>query len=130
MTIEKLKSVLSGGGPHLGDLLWWTLSDAAIDRASLEAHWAAAGLAPELLPEAPTAEKALKTAVREAALGQHDRLIRLGKETESEIVFAVVEEHKHPDGSVSYQQQTRIILDRTKDQVTSDDPAHDLAQQV
>src|SRR5258708_38626848 len=128
--IDKLKSVLAGGGAHLGDLLWWTLSDAAIDRPTLEAHWASSNLPPELLPEAPTAEKALKTAVRESAVGQHDRLIRLGKEDESQLIFAVVEEHKHLDGSVSYKQQTRIILDRAKEQVTCDVPGHDLAVAV
>jgi hypothetical protein len=128
--IEKLKSVLAVGGAHLGDLLWWTLSDAAIDRPDLEVHWAAAGLATELLPEAPTAEKALKTAVREAALGQHDRLIRLGKESETEIVFAVVRETKHADGSVTYSQETRIMLDRKVETVSSDQPGHDLATVV
>src|SRR5207237_2744560 len=95
-----------------------------------EAHWASANLPPELLPEAPTAEKALKVAVRESAIGLHDRLIRLGKESEAEIVFAVVEEHKHPDGSVSYTQQTRIILDRKTEHVTADDQNHDIAKAV
>lgn len=32
-------------------------------------------------PEAPTAEKALKAAVREAQTGQRDHLVRLGSET-------------------------------------------------
>ena len=128
--IEKLKSVLAGGGAHLGDICFWSLSDAAIDRTSLESHWLSAGLAPELLPEASTAEKALKCAVREAAVGQHDRLIRLGRESEQAIVFAVVREQKLPDGSVSFTQETRIILDRKAEVLTYDDPAHDLAQVV
>ena len=42
--IETLRTVLAAGGTHLGDLLWWTLSDAAIDRTNLEAHWASANL--------------------------------------------------------------------------------------
>jgi len=37
--IDKLKSVLAGNGAHLGDLLWWSLADAAINRTSLESHW-------------------------------------------------------------------------------------------
>src|SRR4051812_35065837 len=94
---EQVKSVLAGTGAHLGDLLWWELSQAAIIRSELEACWASAGLASELLPEAPSAEKALKVAVREAAVGQNSRLIRLGKECETEIVFAVVRETKHED---------------------------------
>jgi hypothetical protein len=89
--IQELQAVLAGGGSHLGDLLWWTLSDAAVDRTTLEAHWASANLAPDLLPEAPTANKLLKTAIRESSVGLHDRLVRLPKGTEQEIVFAVVE---------------------------------------
>jgi hypothetical protein len=126
MSFEKLKSVLSTTGEHLGDLVWWTLSDAAIDRATLEAKWTTAGLPLDLLPEAPTAEKALKTAVREAALGQPDRLIRLGKETEQEVVFAVVREHRLPDGSVNYTQEAKLAMDRSSEVISSDQPSHDL----
>jgi hypothetical protein len=126
MSFEKLKSVLSTTGEHLGDLVWWTLSDAAIDRAALEAKWTTAGLPLDLLPEAPTAEKALKTAVREAALGQPDRLIRLGKETEQEVVFAVVREHRLSDGSVNYTQEAKLAMDRSSEAISSDQPSHDL----
>jgi hypothetical protein len=127
MTHDKLKSVLAKGGQHLGDLIWWTLAEARIDRATLERIWAGAQLAPEYLPDPPTAEKALKAAVREGAVGQSDRLVRLGKEDEAEIVFAVVRETKHADGSVTYQQETRIILDRKAESVSSDIVGHDLA---
>jgi hypothetical protein len=127
MTLDKITSVLNKGGQHLGDLIWWTLSDAKIDRATLENIWTGAQLAPEYLPDPPTAEKALKAAVREASVGQPDRLIRLGKEDEAEIVFAVVRETKHTDGSISYQQETRVILDRKVESVSSDIVGHDLA---
>ncbi len=128
--IDEIKHALNQGGAHLGDLLWWSLSDAAIDRVSLEWHWAAAGLAPGLLPEPPTSEKAFKLAAREAALGQHDRLIRLSLENQSQIVFAVVEERKHLEGSVSYFQETRILLDRATEKVSADDSNHDIAKSV
>ena len=127
MTLDKLTSALNNGGQHLGDLIWWTLAEARIDRSNLEQIWSGAQLAPEYLPDPPTAEKALKSAVREAALGQPDRLIRIGKEDEAEIVFAVVRETKHTDGSISYQQETRVILDRQVESVSSDVPGHDLA---
>ena len=127
MTLDKLTTVLSKGGQHLGDLIWWTLAEARIDRSTLESIWAGAQLAPDYLPDPPTAEKALKSAVREAALGQPERLIRLGKEDEAEIVFAVVRETKHTDGSISYQQETRVILDRKVESVSSDIVGHDLA---
>jgi hypothetical protein len=127
MTHDKLITVLNKGGRHLGDMIWWTLNDAKIDRSTLENIWTGAQLAPEYLPDPPTAEKALKSAVREAAVGQPDRLIRLGKEDEAEIVFAVVRETKHTDGSISYQQETRVILDRKVESVSSDIVGHDLA---
>ena len=127
MTLDKNTSVLSKGGQHLGDIVYWTLAEARIDRSTLEQLWASAQLAPEHLPEPPTAEKALKAAVREAAVGQPDRLIRLGKEDEAEIVFAVVRETKHADGSISYAQETRVILDRKAETVSTDVPGHDLA---
>ncbi|MBK9519682.1 MAG: hypothetical protein IPO09_20615 [Anaeromyxobacter sp.] len=127
MTFDKLTTVLNKGGQHLGDLIWWTLAEARIDRSTLENIWSGAQLAPEYLPDPPTAEKALKAAVREAAVGQPDRLIRLGKEDEAEIVFAVVRETKHTDGSISYQQETRVILDRKVESVSSDIVGHDLA---
>lgn len=127
MTLDKLTSALSKGGQHLGDIFYWTLSEARIDRSTLETIWSAAQLSPEHLPDPPTAEKALKAAIREAAVGQPDRLIRLGKEDEAEIVFAVVRETKHADGSITYQQETRIILDRKAETVSSDLSGHDLA---
>ncbi len=129
--LERIRSTLAApGGEHLGDIVYWTLAEARIDRSTLEKIWAGAQLAPELLPEPPTAEKALKSAVREAALGQPDRLIRLGKDDEAALVFAVVRETKHDDGSVTYQQETRIILDRKTESVSSDHPGHDLANMI
>lgn len=127
MTHEKLTSVLNQGGQHLGDLIWWTLAEARIDRSTLEKIWSDAQLTPEYLPDAPTAEKAFKTAARDAALGQSDRLVRVGKEDGTEIVFAVVRETKHVDGSISYQQETRVVLDRNSETLSSDVPGHDLA---
>jgi hypothetical protein len=126
MSFEKRKSVLSTTGEHLGDLVRWALSDAAIDHATLEAKWTTAGLFLDLLPEAPTAQKALKTVVREAALGQPDRLIRLGKETEQEVVFAVVREHRLSDGSVNHTQEAKLATDRSSEAISSDQPSHDL----
>jgi hypothetical protein len=125
--IDKITSVLATGGQHLGDIVYWTLAEARIDRSTLENIWNAAQLSPAMLPEPPTAEKALKTAAREAAVGQPERLIRLGLESENEIAFAVVRETKHEDGSVSYTQETRVVLDRATERVTTDAAGHDVA---
>jgi hypothetical protein len=129
MTLDKLTSALKLCDQHLADLIWWTLAEARINRPTLESIWAGAQLAPEFLPDPPTAEKALKAVVREA-VGQPDGLIRLGKDDEPEIVFAVVRETKHEDGSVTYQQETRVIPDGQAETVSSDVDGHDLASVI
>jgi uncharacterized protein DUF6744 len=127
MHLQELQHTLARGGAHLGDLVWWTLSEARVDRPTLEGIWASAQLDSALLPDAPTADKSFKTAAREAALGQPDRLIRLGKEDETEIIFAVVRETKLADGSVTHRQEARVILDRKAETVSTDVAGHDLA---
>lgn len=124
--LEELMATLASGGEHIGDLVWWALADARIERTQLERHWSNAGLAAEFLPEPPTAEKALKTAVRDVQVGQQGRLIRLGKEEEHEIVYAIVRETRHDDGSVSFSQEARVLLDRKAGQLSNDCPAHEL----
>jgi hypothetical protein len=128
--LHTVKSALAKGGQHLGDLIWWTLADARVSRPALETTWASANLDPAHLPEPPTAEKAIKNAARMAAQGQADRLVRLGLENEREIVFAVVREHRHADGSLTYTQEARVVLDRNNEQATTDAPGHDIASVV
>lgn len=130
MNMQRLKSALSTGGAHLGDLIFWTLADARIDRATLEKLWGDAGLGLELLPDQPTAEKAIKLAVREAQVGQRERLLRLGKETDDEIVFAVVHERRDDAGNVTFNQEARIRLDRQREVLTSDHDSHDIVSAV
>ena len=130
MTFETVKSGLSQGGQHLGDLVYWTLAEARIQRTTLETLWSAAQLPMNLLPEEPTAENALKNAVRESQVGQLERLIRLGKEDEAEIVYAIVREHCHADGSVSHHQETRVLFDRTIEAITADDRGHALVAAI
>lgn len=130
MGFETIRSYLSTEGDHVGDVIWWTLADARIERSRLEAIWAAEGLSPDHLPEAPTPERALKAAIRECQVGQADRLIRLGKETESELIYAIVREQRHDDGSVSHAQETRVILARAFGGLTADDPGHELFRAI
>lgn len=131
MSFDLIKNEMADkNGPHLGDVLWWSLSDARIDRSSLEVLWAGTGLDAELLPDAPTAEKALKLAVREAQVGNQDRLIRLGKETGDEIVYSVVHEKRSADGSLDYSTEARMTLDRQREVFGSDHPTHDLVASV
>jgi hypothetical protein len=130
MNLTKLQSVLAKGGHHLGDVIFWQLADARIDRTTLETLWKSAGLDLGLLPEEPTAERALKQAVREAQVGQRDRLIRLGLDTETEIVFAIVRERRDEQGNVSYHQEARVHLDRSTEAITADDHGHEIVKAV
>src|SRR5688572_7401679 len=109
--LKQIIDVLSTGGTHLGDLCWWSLSDATIDRTALESKWKNAGLSTELLPEPPTTEKAFKLAVRETQVGLVDRLIRIAIDDESTVVFAIVHEQKHDDGTLTYTQEAKVGLD-------------------
>ena len=129
--LSLVKNALAGKGTdHLGDLVWWSLADARIDRASLTSIWSDAGLPSELLPEEPNAERAFKSAIREAQVGQPGRLLRLAVDTEVEVVFGVVREDRHTNGTLDYHQEARVSLDRHREQLTSDAPGHDLVADV
>jgi len=131
MSLSLIRSHLQTAGAHVGDLLWWTLEEARVTRNRLEEVWANAALSPTFLPEPPTPEKALKTAVREVHAGRQDRLIRLGKEGDGELVFAVVEERRDGTGNVSYQQEARIVLRRLVSlRLDSDAPQHEIVRDV
>ena len=127
MSLDELQGALAQGDWHLGDLVWWSLSDVRVDRSSLENIWADARLDPATLPEIPTDEKALKIAVREMQVGLKEQLIRLGKQDESEIVFGIVRENRLPDGSLSYVQEARLSLDRKASVLATDNPRHEVA---
>lgn len=130
MNLNRLTSVLKNGGHHLGDVAFWQLADVRLDRSTLESLWKTAGLDAALLPEEPTAEKALKQAVREAQVGQRDRLIRLGLDSEVEVVFAIVRESRDDAGNVKYLQEARVHLDRASGVISSDVNSHDIVRAV
>lgn len=129
-SVDGLRSVLGIAGEHLGDLVWWTLSEAAVSRATLEALWAGAGLSEALLPEPPTVEKALKTAIRTCQVGVADKLIRLGKDADDELVFAIIDERRVGDGSLEHHQEARVILNRATEHLGADAPDHALVVSI
>jgi hypothetical protein len=128
--LELVRSALNTGGEHLGDMVWWQLADARIRAADLEAAWVGAGLPVELLPEAPSTERAFKHAVREAQVGQPTRLLRLAKEDAVELVYAVVHEQRLGDGSLTYDIEARVSLVRAQDGLATDQVGHDLVVDV
>lgn len=84
--------VLNRGGQRLDDLICWKRVWARIDSSKLVKIRAGAKLAQEHLPDPPTGEKAVRSAVREAAVGQPEGLIRPGKEDDAGIVYPIVRE--------------------------------------
>lgn len=131
MSLSAIRAHLQTAGEHVGDLLWWVLEDARISRPRLEAVWQASGLSIDHLPEPATPEKALKLAVREAQTGQHHHLIRLAKEDQDELVFAIVQERRDGAGNLDYAQEARVTLDRNApSQLRSDNAQHDLVAAI
>jgi len=127
--LELIRHHTNHGGEPLGDLLWWELANATITRPTLQNLWAQAALPAELLPEPPSTEKTFKTAARETQVGHPDRLLRLAKEDEHEIVFGIVSEQRDGSGGLDYHQEARITLDRVNDRLVSDAPANDMVRQ-
>ena len=131
MDLVSIRRLTVTPGDHVGDLIWWALEGARIRRPALEQLWANAGLPASALPEPPSAERALKTAAREALLGVQDHLIRLGKESDEEVVLALVREHRDGTGNVEHAQVARIRLDRSlPSSLESDAPGHELVRAV
>lgn len=130
MHIEKLKTVLAAGERHLGDLCFWALETASIERTDLEQLWASAGLSTDLLPNPPSAEKAIKLAVRDAQAGQKERLIRLAREDQDDITFGIVHEHSDGSGYLAYTQEAKVSLDRLSKTLSSDSPGHDMVTAI
>ena len=128
--IDLIRRNTNHGGQPLGDLLWWELAAASVNRPDLVKLWVQGGLPTELLPEEPTPEKAFKTAARETQVGHTDRLLRLAKDDELEVVFGIVNEQRDGNGGLEYHQQARITLDRQTGNLLSDQPADNMVQKL
>lgn len=128
--LNQLIGVLANGGTHVGDLCWWGLTNANIDRKTLESRWKNTGLASSLLPEPPTLTKAFKLAARETQVGLVDTLIRPVIDDSSSVVFAVVHEQKLAEGFLQYTQEAKIVLDVLHGTLRTDSPAHSLVNAV
>jgi len=129
--LAKIRSHTVTGGEHVGDIIWWTLSEARIARTLLETIWMNAGLSRDWLPEPPTPEKALKTAVKESLVGRAQQLARIGLEDDTRIVFAILAESRDGSGDVSIAQEARVTLNRqAPSQLESDHPGNELVQTI
>ena len=128
--IKNLTAVLTKSGAHLGDIVFWMLAEASTNRSDLESKWKAAQLPMELLPEPPTITKSFKLAVRETQTGLTDRLIRVAVDDESSVVFAIVHEARHADGTLVYTQEAKVGLELLTGTINTDAPTHDLVTAI
>jgi hypothetical protein len=128
--LDLVTSTLAAGDEHLGDIIFWTLAGARIERPALEQIWSASGLNAELLPEPPTIERSFKTAVKESQAGHPDLLLRLAREDEHQIAFGVVKEHRQGDGTLTYTQEATAILERAAGRVTADAAHHEVVAAI
>jgi hypothetical protein len=128
--LELIRTALTRETPKLGDVVWWELTDARTSCAQLEQVWREAGLAADHLPDPPSSERSLRVAAREAQVGLADRLLRLAKVADDEVVYAVVHEQRPGDGTVVYTHEARVALDRRADTLVSDDPTNEIVAAV
>lgn len=128
--LDLIRKHTDHGGQPLGDLLWWELASACVTRTELNRLWVQGALPIELLPEEPTPEKAFKTAVREVQVGQSDKLLRLAKEDEQEVVFGIVTEQRDGTGGLTYQQEARLVLSRQTGVLAADVQGHVLVRRI
>ena len=99
--------------PHLGDIVFWALHDAEMNREELTKVWVNAGLNTDLLPPAQTASKALRQAVR-AVGAEHGKMLRAHPETDVKLVYSVVAEifERGADEDPEYTALSRFGLDK------------------
>lgn len=114
MITQELKQAFAKSGTHLGDLVWWSLDDARVNRQTLEQLWRARSLDPALLPEAPTPEKAFREACKEAAVGlkKNGRELRLAFENANQVVFEL-ESFWWDGNKTEHSQEATVSLDLT-----------------
>lgn len=114
MVNDALKLALSQAGQHIGDLVWWELSDAKTERQVLETLWANAGLPQDLLPEKPEPRKAMRNAAKECSAGLKDRLIRLAYERDDAMAYSILDQHwVQGSETMAYVQSNLIKLNDT-----------------
>jgi len=141
LSFTALRNTVQAGGEHLGDVVWWMLSGADVQRSVLETKWLAAGLDPKYMPQPQTPEKALRLAVRAAStnLGSQRQgtLVRPTVDSDNALIFAVVQEGHDASGNYFSTQKALVMLDLTKDSggvpantVTTDNPSDDTASLI
>lgn len=131
---SSLKSAVSQGGEHLGDVVYWMLSGADVPRSVLETKWLAHGLDKDFLPEEQTPEKAMRQAVREAMLGQDKKLVAIQPtvDSKSSLIYAIGTWTPDKQGNVEFKQDALVMLDKsvTPNVASSDNPSNDLVTKV
>ena len=126
---EKVKQAIASSADttkKLGDIVFWRLERARIERNRLLALWQTAQLDLGLLPDKNTPEKALRTAVDECKTGLTAQGISLvpARTTKDKLVFTVQQQHSDAQGDVTFTQEAKVTLERATSLISADKTAH------
>lgn len=132
---EKVKQAIASSADttkKLGDIVFWRLERARIERNRLLALWQSAQLNPGLVPDANTPEKALRTAVDECQVGLKAKGIQLvaARTGKDKLIFTVQQQHTDSQGDVTFKQEAKVTLDRASSLITADKPTHTQIQAI
>lgn len=130
--VAKIAEHTSKAGEHVGDLIWWSMEEVAVEASAFGSAWTSAKLDPAWLPEQPTAKRALTDAGR-AAVQASDAgyLFRLADETKSLATFNLVREDRAAIGGNrnDYAVEATLGVDPHGAWFT-DAPAHPVVAQI
>jgi hypothetical protein len=123
---------LTAKGTFQGDVLWWSLRDVELPAEEFKKAWVAAGLSEAALPEMPTPLRVIKNAGQEVFQGELARGLlfrQVVKRDDGSVIFAIVREEPHADGTVTYAQEAKVMVD-AQGKLTTDNDTHAQVQQI
>jgi uncharacterized protein involved in exopolysaccharide biosynthesis len=129
-TLTSISQSLNSSGPHVGDILWWSLFDSHVSAEWFAGEWKAAGLDGSILAQPKTPARALREAGFAAVTGVDGQLFRFAAQTDERTIWALVREERKGDGSVEYHQEAQIAVDLAAGTFSSDCAAHPIVQDI
>ena len=127
MTLDKLISVLNKGGQHLGDLIWWTLARPA----STGPPWRTSGPAPSsrrsTCPTRPRRRRRSRPPSGKPPSASPTGSSGSARRTRPRSSSPCCARPATTTAASATTQETRVILDRKIESVSSDIVGHDLA---
>lgn len=127
---QKIQAATANGGEHLGDLVCWSLPDATIKAAAFKDAWVKGGLDEAVLPETPTAYRALVDAASQAVRGAEGYEYEPAGKDQGESILAVMKVEILSPGKVKSTQEARVAVDALSGQFLTDDAKHPVVKAI